>query len=98
AVAKALREGASADIRMEAARVLGLLQDRDLAVPALIQALQDTEEKVRILSAEALSRHESNAKAAIPALEKALTDPSRGVRDAAAKAIREIEGMGNKKA
>jgi HEAT repeat protein len=56
-IAKALRDRASVYIRMEAASVLGRSRDRDVAVPALIQALQDTEEKVRILAAEALGRH-----------------------------------------
>ena len=65
-------------------------RDPDVAVPALIQALQSNESWVRANAAAALGRFGGQAKSAIPALQKALVDSDAGVRNQAAAALKRI--------
>ncbi len=61
------------------------------AVPALIAALKDPDEKVRERAAESLDRIGPAAKDAVPALIAALKDSNEDVRNKAAGALRRID-------
>jgi HEAT repeat protein len=77
----------------ESALMLGEFhRDPDVAVPALIQSLQDPDPYpwIRANSAWALGRFGGEAKSAIPALTKALKDSDAGVRRQAADALERI--------
>ena len=75
----------------EAARILGELhRDPDVAIPALIRALQSDDGYLRYNAAAALGKFGSQAKAAVPALTKALQDSDAQVRRQAAAAINRI--------
>jgi len=79
-----------AGVRSRAAWQLGHLGDR-LAVPALIEALQDENEDVRWSAAWALGK--LGDEAAIPALEEASEgDESDDVRSRAWEALRLLRG------
>jgi len=72
----------------EAATILGQLhREPDVAVPALIRALQSDDIYLRYNAAAALGKFGSQAKAAIPALTKALEDSNAQVRRQAAAAL-----------
>lgn len=60
------------------------------AVPALIEALQDKDVRVRVYAADVLGALGSKAQEAVPALAKALKDPDQYVRASAAEALHEI--------
>ena len=62
----------------------------DVAVPALIQALQDKDWQVQAVAAYTLGRFGSEAKSAIPALSKAIKAENADVRFVVAKALGEI--------
>jgi RNA polymerase sigma factor (sigma-70 family) len=62
----------------------------DLAVPALVQALQSDQNWVRANAAAALGRFGGQARAAVPALKKALEDSDANVRRQAAAALKGI--------
>ena len=64
-------------------------------LPALIKALNDTNEYVREDMALALSKFGPAAETAVPALAKALEDDSARVRITAAKALSEIDNSQN---
>jgi HEAT repeat protein len=75
----------------EAVVMLGELhRDPDVAVPALIQALQSDQSWVRANAAAALGRFGGQAKAAVPTLTKALEDSDANVRRQAAAALKSI--------
>jgi HEAT repeat protein len=75
----------------DAVVMLGQLhRDPDVAVPALIQALQRDEKYVRNNAAAALGKFGGQARAAVPALTKALQDSDAQVRRQAAAAIKNI--------
>lgn len=79
--------------REGAAQALGWLatteQDKNIAVPALIQALQDEAMQVRRNAAEALGKL-GDQRAADP-LGEALNDPNRWVAEVAAEALEQID-------
>jgi HEAT repeat protein len=62
----------------------------DVAVSALIEALQDKDWQVQVVAAYTLGRFGSEAKSAIPALSKAIKAENADVRFVAAKALGEI--------
>ena len=75
----------------EAATILGQLhREPDVAVPALIRALQSDDGYLRYNAAAALGKFGSQAEAAVPALTKALQDSDAQVRRQAAAAINRI--------
>lgn len=69
-----------------------LVEHGSAGVPALIEALEDSEEQVRWLAAQGLSRIGPVGREAVPALEVALADPDPTVRWQAARALGEIGG------
>ena len=60
------------------------------AVPALIEALSDTDPYVRVLAARSLAYIGQDAEPAVPALIAALEDPNEAVRQTAARALGQI--------
>jgi HEAT repeat protein len=89
--AAVLAEGirhAQPQVRLEAARAFrGVGPDGELAVPALIAALEDTNYWIRAETANALGNIGPGAKPAVPALIKALGDKEEDVRGDAAFAL-----------
>jgi len=81
---RALMQDPSYKVRVQAALVLGKLNDKR-AVPALIQALKDENESVRGVAATSLGR--LGDKASANALLQASSDPSEFVRSQAKKAL-----------
>lgn len=80
-------------VRMLAAQCLGLIaREPDLAIPALINALEDPEDGVRAAAAKAVSNFHGDRRAsnAVPLLQKLLADPDGRVRDAARRALSKI--------
>jgi hypothetical protein len=65
--------------------------DIKAAVPALIEALNDTDYEVRIWSMAALGSLGPGAKEALPALKQATKDKNEGIRGSAKATIVEIE-------
>jgi HEAT repeat protein len=63
----------------------------DLAVPLLVDALDDERAHIRVESAYTLGELGSSAKAAIAALKKAMDDDDEAVRVAVAEALEKIE-------
>ncbi|HEX4457095.1 MAG TPA: HEAT repeat domain-containing protein [Polyangia bacterium] len=89
---RALMQDSSYKVRVQAALVLGKLNDRR-AVPALIQALHDENETVRGVAATSLGR--MNDKSAANALmQSATNDSSDFVKTQAKKALELIAGGG----
>jgi hypothetical protein len=75
----------------DAVLMLGELhREPDIALPALIQALQSADSYIRANSAYALGRFGGQAKPAVPALTKALQDSDSRVRRQAATALTRI--------
>jgi RNA polymerase sigma factor (sigma-70 family) len=75
----------------QAATLLGELhREPDVAVPALIQALQSDDNYLRERSATALGKFGSQAKPAVSALTKALEDSDANVRRQVAKSLKLI--------
>ena len=75
----------------EAVVMLGELHlEPDVAIPALVQALQGGQDFFRANAAAALGRFGGQAKSAIPALQKALEDSDARVRNQAAAALKRI--------
>jgi HEAT repeat protein len=79
-------------VRWSAAEALAAVQDGDMAVPGLINALNDKAIRVRAEAAHSLGAHGRKARAAIPALEKAAKEEGR-VGRSAAEALRAVKGM-----
>jgi RNA polymerase sigma factor (sigma-70 family) len=80
-------------IASQAATILGELhREPDVAVPVLMQALQNGDSYLRYSAAMALSKFGGQAKPAVPALLKALEDSDANVRRQAAVALKEING------
>ena len=89
---RALMQDPSYKVRVQAALVLGKLNDKR-AVPALIQALHDENETVRGVAATSLGR--MNDKSAANALmQSATNDSSDFVKTQAKKALELIAGAG----
>jgi len=65
--------------------------DIKAAVPALIEALNDTDYEVRIWSMSALGSLGPAAKEALPALNQAIKDKDEGIRGSAKATIAQIE-------
>jgi HEAT repeat protein len=83
------------DMRYWAARELGKTTDpaaKPAAVTALVEALGDPEETVRMGAAYGLGDLGPDAKSAVPALQKARNDPSKQVRDGVVYALKQISG------
>ena len=89
---RALMQDPSYKVRVQAALVLGKLNDRR-AVPALMQALKDENESVRGVAATSLGR--IGDRSAANALLQATTDPSEFVRAQAKKALELVAGGGH---
>ncbi|HZU37548.1 MAG TPA: HEAT repeat domain-containing protein, partial [Gemmataceae bacterium] len=79
-------------VRRGCARALGMTASLPTgAIHALTEAVNDTDEGVRVAAAEALGRLGPDAKAALPVLKQhADKDPSATVRQAAADAVARI--------
>ena len=78
-------------INQSAADALGALKARpDIAVPALENALRDTNATLRAIAANSLIWFENRAQPALPSLSNALVDPNPDVRQAATNAIQQI--------
>jgi HEAT repeat protein len=83
--------GDTPGVANDAVIMLGELQrEPDLAVPVLIQCLQNNDPYVRQNSANALGRFGVQAKPAVTALLKALKDSDANVRIQAAAALQRI--------
>ena len=81
------------DLRLRASQAVCMLAEKaQLAVPALIEALQDEEGYVRQWVTMALGSIGPSAEAAIPALTEALLDEDEDVRDEASQALDRIQG------
>ncbi len=92
ALVQALRQEGRVAVRKMAALVLGdLAPDALEALPALIDALRDSDEGLRRRAAVALGRFGGAAVAAIPALRLSLNDPDEGVRSFAGAALTLID-------
>jgi hypothetical protein len=89
---RALMQDPSYKVRVQAALVLGKLNDRR-AVPALIQALKDENESVRGVAATSLGR--IGDRSAANALLQATNDPSEFVRSQSKKALELVSGGGS---
>ena len=91
-VAQRLTQDPHAAVRLSAARVLGTLtSSADVAVPALIEALQERDGGVRLTAAASLGRFGTAAASAVPALQAALNDPNPQVRTNAAQTLQAIQ-------
>lgn len=86
-VRRLFRETKEPELRQYLALVLGRTRDRE-AVPLLLAALQDQDDKTRIYTLWALG--ELGDPRSRGALEKALTDPDPGLRKTAAFALGEM--------
>ncbi|MEB3292145.1 MAG: HEAT repeat domain-containing protein [Synechococcales bacterium] len=64
--------------------------DAEMAVPALTEALNDRNPKIRLTSAQTLGAIGARAKAAVPELMIALKDPNEAVRMGATAAINKL--------
>ncbi len=84
---RALMQDPSYKVRVQAALVLGKLNDRR-AVPALMQALRDENESVRGVAATSLGR--IGDRSAANALMQATNDSSEFVRAQARKALEAV--------
>lgn len=93
AILKVLKEDESSDVRGEAATILGELGD-PAVVPALIEALRDSDRYVRQEAVRALREIGPHAHCALPALKKVMQNAEEDVtvRELAASAIHRIEG------
>jgi HEAT repeat protein len=92
ALVQALREERRVAVRKMAALVLGdLAPHAQEALPALIDALRDSDEGLRRRAAVALGRFGGAAVSALPALRLSLSDPDEGVRSFAASALALID-------
>jgi HEAT repeat protein len=91
ALVKALGADAAHEVRFDAACALGRIMPKDtIAVPALIEALQDEDAGVRQSAAASLGQFGLQANLVIPALALALEDRATDVRSAAASALARI--------
>ena len=77
--------------RIEALQSLGKLGVGPEAIPLLIQALKETEARVRQGAAKALGSFGPEARAAIPALTEALDDAANEVQSEAGEALKMIQ-------
>ncbi len=73
-------------LRALAARALGETRDA-AAVPALLEALRDPDDEVRLGAVQALGRIGRTAAPAVPVLREALRDPRPEIRAAAARSL-----------
>jgi HEAT repeat protein len=83
---------ADADLRAHVAPLLDRA-DADLAVPALIAAVDDPDRKVRYVAVQSLGNMRTTS--AVPALVKALRDADRKVQARAAEALGQIGSPAN---
>jgi HEAT repeat protein len=99
----ALKGDRDATVRKNAADALGSIVPNDkVAVRPLIEALKDSDNKVRIAAANALGMHGPEAVDAIPALREMMQSAgkdkkNKGLRKAAGGAINAIKGKRKKK-
>jgi len=77
------------DARARAARALGEMRDRT-AVAALVQALGDANQNVRIAAVQALGRLGPGATAATPVLRQMLAEEDRRLRDEVSRSLEKI--------
>jgi HEAT repeat protein len=78
------------EVRRRAA--LALAHFGALAVPALVEALDDQDFTVRAAASRALGEIGPAASDALPALVNALDDEAQGVREAAERALEQVRG------
>ena len=79
------------NIRLLVIEILAELDPIDASLPALIDALEDSDRIVRIAAVEPVVRFREKAGAAVPILESWLTDEREYVQIAAARAIGKID-------
>ncbi|MBI3462724.1 MAG: HEAT repeat domain-containing protein [Planctomycetes bacterium] len=96
ALVKSLHSDSSSEVRSAAADALGRLGP--LAVPELVEGLEDENSDVRRAAADALGGIGHVAQAAAPALVKLMKDPDRIVREQAAKALLQVDPIMTAKA
>ncbi len=77
-------------VRRTAVETMGMIEDADTAVPALIPALQDSDDQVRFNACLALARYRKQAEPAIAALAACLHDENRYVRGFSVEALHQI--------
>jgi HEAT repeat protein len=92
ALARTLRQDANANVRGCSARALAKIHSADKSLSALMQALQDRDNNVRIKAAYALAEFGPSAKTSIPALDQAMKNADGNLRGAIAYALRTIQG------
>ncbi len=85
-----LLQDSSAWVRRTAVETLGMLEDPEVAVPALATALADQDDQVKFNATLALARQGSQAASALPALRASLQDENRYVRGFGIEALRQI--------
>ena len=73
--------------RLEAAGSMRHLRPPERPVPALLQALQDTDALVRAAAAETLGVLHAQPASVVPALRECLRDPDHSVRRTAARSL-----------
>ncbi|MGE3313088.1 MAG: HEAT repeat domain-containing protein [Limisphaerales bacterium] len=77
--------------RSSAATALGrIARDPDIAVPALVRGLEDSDEEVRQCAIRAIARFGPRAAPAVEALRRALVDSAESVRILAAESLAAI--------
>ena len=73
--------------RLTAVGLLGTFPQDDTVVAALIGALKDQTEAIRITAARVLAQNRTNAAQVVPVLEQMLDDPSSLIREGMAEAL-----------
>jgi HEAT repeat protein len=89
----ALKDDKSPIVRAQAAeglRLVGKEHTRE-ALPALIAALRDPDDRVKTKAAEAVTEFRYDARLAVPALEELWRSPNNDVKAAAGRALRHID-------
>jgi HEAT repeat protein len=89
-------KGRNTGQRRDAIRALGEIGKREPSaslkiVPALVEALKDSEADVRRAAPAGLAKMGPNAKGAVPSLKEALSDSDKDVRSAALQALADID-------
>lgn len=81
------------EVRRKAVEVLGELgpTETDQTVPALAEAVADSDAHVRLLALRSIGRLGGKARAAQPAVGKAITDKNKIVAKEAMKVYRQLE-------
>jgi HEAT repeat protein len=97
AIPSFLRAAASSNAPVREVAVMALFlidaahADHRKVVPALVNALSDTNFFIRLVAANGLGRFGTNAQQAVPALARLLSDPDSRVRRVATNALKKID-------